>query len=335
MPLELEETDRRIAVALLSDPRASWRELAQRLNLSERTVVRRAIPLYEKGVLRASAMRNLSVFPQMVPITLRLRCTRERIGTICDALASRPDTIGMDVLSGGSEISALVFLDGPQERDALLLRDLPATPAVLSWTAERVLRVFPASDPAHRPAPDELILGVGMLESERPPKLLEVDKALIQALIRNGRASYTELGAAAGITAHTARRRLEILFREHVVRPVTVVDVALLGLKSQALLWLTVQPGALEEIGRRLALHPMVFYAGAVSGPTNLHLAVAARDDNEIYQFVTGTVGAIPEVTMVETSAILATIKRSGLRFRPPWPQSRGGSGQASAVSAQ
>ncbi|QIS14098.1 Lrp/AsnC family transcriptional regulator [Nocardia arthritidis] len=324
MSQHLEETDRRIVTALVADPRVSWRELAQRLDLSERTVVRRAVPLYEKGIVRASAMRNLACFPQLRVITLRLKCARERVGALAEALARRPDTRAVDVISGGGEIFALLYLDNAQERDALLLRDIPATAAVITWEAQRVMRVFPSVDPAHPPLPGELNLGFGMPEPERPVKLLDVDEAIIEALSRNGRASYTELAGAAGVTAHTARRRLVTLLDEHVVRPVTIFDLSLVGLESQSLLWLSVRPGALDTIGRRLAVHPDVFCAAAITGPANLLLAVAKPTFGDIYAFVTDTVGVIPEVTNVETSAILATIKRPGHLRPTPWARARG-----------
>ncbi|WP_044366130.1 hypothetical protein [Streptomyces natalensis] len=38
-------------------------------------------------------------------------------------------------LGGGDEISTVRHLNGPEARNNLLLRDLPATPAVDSWTA--------------------------------------------------------------------------------------------------------------------------------------------------------------------------------------------------------
>ena len=50
----------------------------------------------------------------------------------------------MDVLGGGDEICTILHLDGPDARNNLLLRNLPATPAVLSWTSHVLLRVFPA-----------------------------------------------------------------------------------------------------------------------------------------------------------------------------------------------
>ncbi|MCC5479184.1 hypothetical protein [Streptomyces barringtoniae] len=48
-------TDSRIAAAMLAAPRASWRTVGRVLGISERTVVRRAAPLFGDGTLRATA----------------------------------------------------------------------------------------------------------------------------------------------------------------------------------------------------------------------------------------------------------------------------------------
>ena len=122
----LDETDRRIAAALMASPRASWRTVGQVLDLSERTIVRRAAPLLQDGTLRPTAVRNPARFPRIVPMALRIRCRPSRIAAIAAGLARRPDTIRVDLLGGGNEISGVLFLDGAQARDSLLLRDLPA-----------------------------------------------------------------------------------------------------------------------------------------------------------------------------------------------------------------
>lgn len=38
----------------------------------------------------------------------------------------------------------MLFLNGPDARNELVLRDLPATAAVQSWTSYDLLKVFPA-----------------------------------------------------------------------------------------------------------------------------------------------------------------------------------------------
>ena len=78
----LDATDRRIAAVLMASPRASWRTVAEVLELSERTIVRRAAPLLQDGTLRPTAVRNPALFPRIVPMALRIRCRPSR---------SRPD----------------------------------------------------------------------------------------------------------------------------------------------------------------------------------------------------------------------------------------------------
>ncbi|WP_334026635.1 Lrp/AsnC family transcriptional regulator [Nocardia terpenica] len=305
VPQPLVGTDHALATALLATPRASWRELARRLGISERTVVRRVPPLFDRGVLRATAVRNPAYFPDLIAMALRIRSTRDRIHSLATALARRPDVFGVGLLGGGSEIGALLFLDGIAARDALL-RELPDTLAVTSWDERRIIRIFPAAHDIW-PGPHEPRLGIGLEDPLDPPEPLPIDRPLIDALIRDGRATYTDLSRAAGITVHAARRRLDTLLRSRVVRPITVVDPTLLGLTSQALLWLSAPPTSLEHIGRRLGTHPRVFFAATMTGPANLLIGVAARDPDELSDFRTG--GALHEVTTVETAEILSPPK--------------------------
>jgi DNA-binding Lrp family transcriptional regulator len=147
----LDETQRRIAAVLMASPRASWRTAARVLEISERTVVRRVGPLLHDGTLRLTAIRNPARYPRLIPMELRIRCRLSRIKTIAAGLARRADTVWVDILGGGDEISSVLFLDGPQARTTLLLRDLPATAAVQSWDAYDLMKVFPW---ASRGAPD-------------------------------------------------------------------------------------------------------------------------------------------------------------------------------------
>ncbi|WP_308311092.1 Lrp/AsnC family transcriptional regulator [Streptomyces sp. GbtcB6] len=311
---ELDETDRRIVAVLLASPRASWREIAHCLELSERTVVRRVAPLFADGTLRATVVRNPTHIPGVIPISLRIHCRPNKIRHVAEALAHRSDTTWVDILGGGDEISAVFFLDGPEARNTLLLRDLPATDAVNSWTAQTLLRVFPNAfrwtaglltpEESARLAPAPLIA---------PPAPLAVDTALITALTEDGRATYTDLAHRAGTTALTARRRLDALVRGLVVRLATEVDLALLGIHAEALLWISVQPGALQETAQTLSTHPQVRFTAATTGPANLLITLAATDLDALYTFLTTTIGALSQIVAVEITPLLATAKRTGL----------------------
>ncbi|MFD3373790.1 MULTISPECIES: Lrp/AsnC family transcriptional regulator [unclassified Streptomyces] len=315
----LDETDRRIAAALVASPRASWREVARCLGLSERTVVRRVALLYADGTLHATVVRNPARFPPLVPVALRIRCRPNKIRQVAQALARRTDTVWVDILGGGDEISTVFFLEGPEARNNLLLRDLPATDAVGSWTTHTLLRVFPTAfrwtagllSPAELAelAPDR----VQPTTSTPSYTQVDVDIALIAGLTEDGRATYTDLARRAATTALTARRRLEALVDAQVLRLATELDLALLGAQTEALLWISVRPGALQETAQTLSAHPHVRFCAATTGPANLVVAVAAADLDALYTFLTDTVGPLDGVTAIDTTPLLATVKRTGL----------------------
>ncbi|MFL4496958.1 Lrp/AsnC family transcriptional regulator [Streptomyces sp. VTCC 41912] len=315
----LDETDRRIAATLVASPRASWREVARCLGLSERTVVRRVALLYADGTLRATAVRNPARFPHLIPVALRIRCRPNKIRQVAQALARRTDTVWVDILGGGDEISTIFFLEGPEARNNLLLRDLPATDAVGSWTAHTLLRVFPTAFrwTAGLLSPTELAeLAPDPTPTTTPAPSYtpaDVDTALIAALTEDGRATYTDLARRAGTTALTARRRLEALVDGQVLRLATELDLALLGAQTEALLWIAVRPGALQETARTLSAHPHVRFCAATTGPANLVVAVAAANLDALYTFLTDTVGPLSAVTAIDTTPLLATVKRTGL----------------------
>ncbi|WP_229887177.1 AsnC family transcriptional regulator [Streptomyces olivaceoviridis] len=66
----MNATDSRIAAALPAAPRASWRTVSRVLGISERTVVRRAAPLFGDGTLRATAVRNPAQAPSQEPVAM-------------------------------------------------------------------------------------------------------------------------------------------------------------------------------------------------------------------------------------------------------------------------
>lgn len=316
----LDPTDRRIAAALMAAPRASWRTVAHCLNLSERTVVRRAGPLLADRTVRTTAIRNPDCFRQIIPMALRIECRGGQLRALADTLARRPDTYWVDILGSGDEIGTVVFLNGAEARNALLLHDLPATSAVRSWTSHSLLRVFPsvlrwtgdvltAEELAALPRQSPVV-------PDRPHEPLAIDPPLIDALVQNARTPYSELAERAGVTPATARRRVETLLRAQAVRLAAEMDLALLGARTEALLWMTVAPGVLGDTAEALCDHPHVRFVAATTGPSNLLAAVAGSDLGALYRFLTETVGALDGITGIETTPILTTVKRTGL-LRP------------------
>lgn len=297
-------------------PRLSWRDLGQCLGISERTIVRRVGPLFADGTLRSTAIRNPYAHPDLVPLVLRVQCNPTQARALAMALTRRGDTNWVEIVGGGHEVCSTHFVKNVDERDRLLLDQLPATRGVDTWRAYEVIRTFasPFSWTGGHLTDDEVSALPSVPDlGPVPIQFRDHDEAIIASLIENGRVTLNELAARARISTVTARRRIDDLTSSGVIRLATEVDLRLLGVRTEALVWLQVEPSRLENIGTALAEHAQVRFAAATTGHTNLLIAVALRDRRSLYNFLTKSLGALIGGGTVDVSPILVTAKRTGL----------------------
>jgi DNA-binding Lrp family transcriptional regulator len=86
-----------------------------------------------------------------------------------------------------------------------------------------------------------------------------------------------------------------------------------MGFHAEAMMTAVVAPSDLDAVGRAIGSHPEVPFAAATTGATNLMAVVVCRDIEDLYEYVTGRLGAIKEVGQLELVPVLRTVKRAGL----------------------
>lgn len=249
--------------------------------------------------------------------TVRLRCTPDAATTIANALAHRPDTFWVQLLSAGTEISCNIQTRMPDESDELVLEKLPRTSRILAVTAHSVLRAFatPGDWAGPRALTDDQVARL----RRTPPRLdtgplalSATDEALLGVLARDGRASYGELAAATGWSESSVRRRLAELTENSALHFLVDVAPRSLGFRAEARLWLSVRPAMLVETAEELARHPEVAFAAASTGPANLIATIACRDGEDLYRYLTERVGTLGGVRTVESAPVIRTVKWAG-----------------------
>jgi DNA-binding Lrp family transcriptional regulator len=139
--------------------------------------------------------------------------------------------------------------------------------------------------------------------------LQDTDWPLVEALADDGRASYRQLAARTHWHESTVRRRVEELVGSGVLAFDVDLDSDAVGLRSPALLWLSVVPSKLHQIGQALARHPEIPFVAATTGPTNLVAALLCRDDRSVYEYVTGDMATLDGLTHVEISPVMRAVK--------------------------
>lgn len=108
----------------------------------------------------------------------------------------------------------------------------------------------------------------------------DIDRQVVGCLLKDGRATYAQVGSVVGLSAPAVKRRVDRLLASGALRGFTaVVDPAALGWTTEAYLELyckgTVAP---QELRRTLATIPEVVGACTVSGAADALVHMLASD---------------------------------------------------------
>ncbi|WP_433519865.1 Lrp/AsnC family transcriptional regulator [Nonomuraea sp. CA-143628] len=145
----------------------------------------------------------------------------------------------------------------------------------------------------------------------RPP-LARVDHDLIDALRHDGRATYADLAAATGLSQATVARRLAELRANGAIFFDVELAPAALGATTQALLWMSVQPGHLDRVATTLAGHRELALVAATTGRTNLLANALCRSPADLHDYLTHRLGGLDAIHTLETAPVLHTVKAAG-----------------------
>ncbi|WP_413756651.1 Lrp/AsnC family transcriptional regulator [Streptomyces sp. MMBL 11-3] len=317
----LDPLDLKLLQALQTDGRAPFSRFAEVLGVSDQTVARRYRRLRATAGLRVLGMTDESLLGRQSWL-VRLRCTPDVAEQVAGALARRPDTSYVGLISGGTEVICAMKPRSGEERDELLFGRLPRTPRVISVSAHCLLHSYYGgplgwlSKLQALDAEEEAALTRPPVEPAPAPVVLDAeDEALLAVLRRDGRTPLTELQTSTGQTESAVKRRLDRLRSSGILYFDVQHDRDLLGHATDAMLWLTVAPSAVAAVGRALAAHPEVGFAAAITGQANVVASVICRDTRALYAYLSERIGVLDGVQTVETTLTLRQVKQ--LTYEP------------------
>jgi len=312
----VDDLDRQLVQCLGVNGRASFSQVAEVLGVSDQTVARRYRRMRSAGVLRVVGLKARKKLGGLGWF-LRLRCMPGTGTGIALALARRPDTAWIQLLSGDTEVLCALRGEAGEDRGSLLAR-LPRGGRIVEVTAYSLLHMFvggsdglgflavlPPEKVQHLRVPGSPASGPA------PEELTGLDTALFAALDTDGRMSHADIAHAIGWSESTVRRRLDQLREAGLLYFDLEVDMAAFGFRAPAWLWMSAPPSHLAALGQALAGFPEVAYAAATTGPASLAACVVCRDEPELYDFLTEKVGGLPAIERIETSPIVRTIKQA------------------------
>ena len=320
-----DSLDVQLIYALQLDGRAPFSLIGEVLGVSDQTIARRYNRLRSAGLLRVRGL----IEPDLVGLTswiIRVQCTPNAAAPVAEALARRPDTAFVSLISGGTEVTCSIRTRAGEDSSHLLLDALPRSRGVNGISAQCVLHtyfggVLSLVNKSGRLTPDQVAaLQPPALEPRGVTEGTRVtggDGALLAALELDGRTTYSDLAASTGWSQTTVRRRITDLRDSGMLYFDVDFHPSLLDITARAMVWLTVSPAQLDAAGRAMAGHPETAYVAATTGTANLYAAVMCPSTEALYTYLTGSIAQLPGLQQVETILAMRTVKLSGPLTRP------------------
>lgn len=319
--VQLDRTDQAIAAALQVDGRAAWGHIARVLGIPERTVVRRGQRLLDAHIARISVSLNTTQLKGARPVLVSATTDLGRLWDVARKLAERADASSVSVLEGSNSIAAMLVPRDGEMVKKLFYEELPTIEGIASLHLTTVLRIFLAGhewDPGIlSPAQQEALASPRRSRPVgRHAVLSSEDHLMLNELTQDGRAPISRLARSAGISAPTARKRMDELVEKGRIQVRTEVVPAVYELEVEALVWCSAPNSRIEVIGTKLALCREVRFCAVSTGPSPILVDVLVRDERALYEFLTdGPFADMPELTVDTSLVVVSPVRRGSLKF--------------------
>jgi Lrp/AsnC family transcriptional regulator for asnA, asnC and gidA len=136
------------------------------------------------------------------------------------------------------------------------------------------------------------------------------NRAIIEALQRDGRQPYGAIAQEVGLSEAAVRRRVQRLRESGIMQIVAVTDPLQLGFTRQAMIGISVE-GDVRRVAEKLSALPEVDYVVMCAGSFDILIEIVCEDDERLLHVLNDSVRCIPGVRATETFLYLKLAKQT------------------------
>ncbi|MFF7162972.1 Lrp/AsnC family transcriptional regulator [Streptomyces sp. NPDC008086] len=322
----LDDDDLDLVAALQHAPRAPLSLLAEALGVSASTVGRRLARLESDRLLRVIGQLDWSVSGEGHPWHVWVTAEPGAAPEVARRLAELPGTTLVAVTAGTTDVYCSVLPERRADVRDLLTRGIPATPGVRSARSELVLSATAKSDAWRLPrlTEDQIHRLTAHAAPDTPtptptgpppgPAPLTGDELrTLHLLAADGRTTAAQVSRRLDLGQSTAYRLTQSLLQRGLVRPRVEIEPSLLGYALEAVVALTVSPGAITDVATSLSTHPSARYVSTTAGHSCVVHQGVFRDERGLADFLTHDLARLPGVTSFDVSIVLEALRRHWL----------------------
>ena len=140
-------------------------------------------------------------------------------------------------------------------------------------------------------------------------KIDDIDLKIIKILNEDGRASFSYIAKALGVSPGMIRQRYNRLVEEGVLQVVAITNPMLMGLTTMAQIGVKINVHRMQEITDQIAAFEEVIYLVLLTGSYDLLIEVVCRDRDHLLEFLTNKLYSVEGVNEAETFVYLRIAK--------------------------
>jgi Lrp/AsnC family transcriptional regulator for asnA, asnC and gidA len=140
-------------------------------------------------------------------------------------------------------------------------------------------------------------------------KIDTLDKDIVGILQENARLTNADLAGQLGVSEATVRRRIDKLLEKDVIRIRAVADPFKLGYGVIVIIGLWVEKAYLREAEEYVCALPEARFVGVTMGSYDLIMEAWFRSREELVQFMTETLAAVPGIGRSDSYQVIRLSK--------------------------
>jgi Lrp/AsnC family transcriptional regulator for asnA, asnC and gidA len=145
----------------------------------------------------------------------------------------------------------------------------------------------------------------------KPPKIDEVDLAIIRKLQADGRRPYADIAAELGLSPSTVQQRANRLIDSGLLKVTAVADPITLGVSVLATIAIKADGTMLREAAAEIGKFSEVDYVVICTGTYDILIEVACRDNDDLLSFISDKLAEVEGVREIETFLYLRIVKNT------------------------
>jgi DNA-binding Lrp family transcriptional regulator len=313
----MNELDLELVNALQVQPRGTWAELARPLAVAPSTLARRWERLSAAGLAWVSAVPGREFARARCTAYATINCAHGARSSVITELARYAEVATIEATVGSTDLLLDLLVPDLRALNRFLTEKLDRLAGITSTTVMLVTSLyFEGSRWRLHSLDRQQLTALDTANAQSPPpqsvRTDALDRALLDALVHDGRLSWMELADRTGVSTATARRRVSrlrshgiVTFRCELANALTnwPLSVSLLG---------SAPAGEADAVCRSLAGMSGCRVASAVTGPANIFATVWVSDISDIQRLEVAITARHPALTITDRIVGLRTTKRMG-----------------------